>query len=131
MSSIGGESALTSQIINNKEGNCSSFKKMTLHSELSVYCHYFMGAAEFLDGRKLWRSHLTLVFVRGWLFICPVLCTKGFRVLVCVVIKEHILLYRVMSVLMQTQDKFMHSQVTDAMDSDGFTAVTVKIMRYY
>jgi hypothetical protein len=41
------------------------------------------------------------------------------------------LLYSVMPVLMQIQGKFVYSQVTGGMGSDGFTDVTVKIMRHY
>jgi hypothetical protein len=33
------------------------------------------------------------------------------------------LLYNVLPVLMQTQGEFVHSQVTDAMGSDGFIDV--------
>ena len=39
------------------------------------------------------------------------------------IVVKHMLLYSVMSVLMQRQCEFVHSQVTDAMNSDGFIDV--------
>ena len=56
-SRIAGKCALMSHIFNDAEGSWSSLGKMILPSELSVYCHYFMEAAKFLDRRKLLSSN--------------------------------------------------------------------------